>query len=74
MVPESGYVNLISILCSCSILNRASPSALKVNGKFEILFVKIFSLKQQLNQIPRSTTKKIKFRLVKKIAQSSFRV
>ena len=44
------------------------PGPLRPKGKskFEILFVKIFSLKQKINQILPATIEKIKFCLFKK--------
>ena len=48
------------------------PSTPKGN-KFEILFLKLFSLKQKANQILQATIEKIKFRLYKKTSSYSFR-
>ena len=44
------------------------PSATKSNRKFEILVVKVISLKQKANQILSATIDKIKFCLFKKTA------
>ena len=44
------------------------------NTKFEILLVKIFSLKQKLNQVLPATKEKIKFCLVKKTVSRSVRL
>ena len=48
------------------------PSAHKVNSKFEILLVKIFSLKKKKNQILPATIEKIKCCLFKKTVYGSF--
>ena len=48
------------------------PSTPKGN-KFEIIFLKLFSLKQKANQILQATIEKIKFRLFKKTSSYSFR-
>ena len=49
------------------------PSALKVNNKFEVLFVKILSLKQKQNQELLAITENIKFLLLKKTYYDFFR-
>ena len=49
------------------------PSAPKGNSTFEVLLVKIFSLKQKTNQILPATTEKIKFCLFKKTVHGSFK-
>ena len=50
-------------------------SDMKGNSKFEILLVKIFSLKQKkTNQLLPATKEKIKFRLFKNTATCSFRL
>ena len=48
-----------------------ATQALKSNSKFEILLVKIFSLKQKANQILPVTVGKIKFCLFNSTAHSS---
>ena len=50
-----------------------APSAPKSNSKFEILLIKMFSLKQEINQILLATIEKIKFCLLKKTDYGSFR-
>ena len=49
------------------------PSALKVNNKFEVLLVKILSLKQKQNQELLAITENIKFLLLKKTYYDFFR-
>ena len=48
-------------------------SAFKGNSNFEILLVKIFSVKQKANQILPAAMRKIKFFLFKRTASCSFR-
>ena len=52
--------------------SRPPPPLPKGNKKFKILFVKMFSLKQKLNQILPVTKDKIKFCPVKKTASYWF--
>ena len=52
-------------------IHSPQPSVPK-DGKFEILLVKIFSLKQKINQILPATTEKIKMFLFKKSVFGSF--
>ena len=49
-------------------------SAPKGDSEYEILLVKVFSLKQKTNQILPATTEKIKFCLFKKTASCLFRL
>ena len=49
------------------------PSVPKGNSKFEIVLVKILSLKRKTNQIFPATLEKIKFCLFKKTVYSSFK-
>ena len=46
----------------------------KGNKKFEILLVKVFSLKQKTSKILSATIKKVKFFLFKETASCSFRL
>ena len=65
------------ILTMLEVYQNSRPpahSAPKCNSKFEILIVKIFSLKQKTNQILPTTTGKIKFSLFKKTTPCSFRL
>ena len=70
------FLQIWSHLLNKSLMENlifCAVSVPKGNSKFEILLVKIFSLKQKPNKAVKATIEKIKFYVSKKTASFSFR-
>ena len=65
---------ILLLLCNRIFMVDSRSLVPKGNKKFEILLVKVFSLKQKISKILSATIKKVKFFLFKETASCSFRL